>query len=181
MPESVTKPPASAEEKESVPPATMGEWPPTLDRLREEIDRIFDDFGRGTWRNPFQRKSFDVEPFWRRQLNWNGTPAVDIVEKDDAYELTAELPGMDEEDIDVHFSDGMLVIKGEKKEEKEEKKKDYYLSERHFGSFRRSFRVPEGVNTDGIDAQFRNGVLRIALPKTEQAKKEERKIAVKAA
>ena len=72
------------------------------------------------------------------------------------------------------------MIKGEKKAEKEEKKKDYHLSERHFGSFRRSFRVPEGVDGDKIAAEFKNGVLTLTLPKTEQAQKQERKIAVKA-
>ena len=110
----------------------------------------------------------------------SGVPAVDITEKDGAYEITAELPGMVEKDIDVQFSDGMLTIKGEKKEEKEEKKKDYHLSERHFGSFQRSFRVPEGVQPNEITAEFKNGVLSLTLPKSAQAKKTERKIAVKA-
>jgi HSP20 family protein len=87
---------------------------------------------------------------------------------------------MDEKDINIHFSDGMLAITGEKKQEKEEKKKDYYLSERHFGSFRRSFRVPDGVDTAKIAADFKNGVLTLSLPKSAQAKKKERKIAVKA-
>jgi len=110
----------------------------------------------------------------------SGVPAVDLAEKDGAYEITAELPGMEEKDIDVQFSDGMLTIKGEKREEKQEKKKDYHLSERHFGSFRRSFRVPEGVEPNKITAEFKNGVLSLTLPKSAQTKKKERKIAVKA-
>jgi HSP20 family protein len=173
------KPPARAKKAESTLPSAWRDWP-SLDRLHEEIDRMFGDFRRGTWPSPLAGKSFDVEPFWRREFNWSGVPAVDIAEKDDGYEITAELPGMDEKDIDVQLSNGMLVIKGEKKEEKEEKKKDYHISERRFGSFHRSFRVPEGVDADKIDAQFNKGVLKIALPKSEQAKKEERKIAVTA-
>ena len=108
-------------------------------------------------------------------------PAVDIAEKDKEYEITAELPGMDEKNIDVKFADGILTIKGEKTEEKEEKKKDYYLSERRFGSFQRSFQVPDGVDADKIDASFKNGVLTVILPKSAQAQKSEKKIAIKKA
>ena len=179
MAKTAVKSPAPPKKKETPLPSPSRELQP-LDRLREEIDRIFDDFRRGSWQNPFLRKSLDIEPFWRRELSWSGVPAVNIAEKDNALEITAELPGMEEKDIDVQFSDGMLVIKGEKKEEKEEKKKDYYLSERHFGSFHRSFRVPDGVDADKIDAQFKNGVLTVSLPKSAEAKKRERKIKVTA-
>jgi HSP20 family protein len=178
MAETEKSPPATSEEKQPTVPATGWEWPP-FERLRDEIDRAFDDFRRGSWLSPFSRKSLDLDPFWRRELSVSGVPAVDIAEKDSAYEITAELPGMEEKDIDVELSDGMLAIKGEKKEEKEEKKKDYYLSERRFGSFRRSFRVPESVDADKIEAQFQNGVLTLILPKSEKARKQERKIAVK--
>jgi HSP20 family protein len=104
-----------------------------------------------------------------------------VVNKEKAYEITAELPGMDESNIDVKVSDGTLTIKGEKKEEKEEKEKDYYLSERRYGSFQRAFAVPDGVDTDKIDAQFKNGVLTVTLPKTAEAQKSEKKIAIKKA
>ena len=70
---------------------------------------------------------FDIEPFWRGELTFGKTPAVDIVEKDKEYEITAELPGLDEKNVEVKFAEGFLTIKGEKREEKEEKKKDYYL------------------------------------------------------
>ena len=106
-------------------------------------------------------------------------PAVDIVEKDKDYEITAELPGMDESNIDVKFADGVLTIKGEKKEEREEKKKDYYVSERRYGSFQRSFPVPESVDANKIEAKFVNGVLTIKLPKSAEAQKNEKKIAIK--
>ena len=98
--------------------------------MRREVDRLFEDFQLGSWRSPFGRSLFDVQPFWRGEVGWGKAPAVDIVEKEKAYEITVELPGMDESNIDVKFSDGTLTIKGEKRDEKEEKKKDYYLSER---------------------------------------------------
>ena len=108
-------------------------------------------------------------------------PAVDVAETDKAYEITAELPGMDEKNIEVKFADGVLTIKGEKKDEKEEKKKDYYLSERSYGSFQRSFQVPDGVDTDKIEATFKNGILTVVLPKSTEAQKATKKIDVKAA
>jgi len=179
MAEAASKLPVSPEKKESPTPSPSPDWQP-LERLRDEVDRIFDDFRRGTWPNPFRHSSFDDERFWRQGLSWNTAPAVDIAEKDNAYEITAELPGIDEKNVEVQFSEGTLSIRGEKKDEKEEKKKDYYLSERRYGSFQRSFRVPDGVDADKIEAQFKNGVLTVTLPKTADAKKKERKITVTA-
>jgi HSP20 family protein len=121
---------------------------------------------------------FDIEPFWRGEISWGKAPAVDVVEKDKAYEITAELPGMEEKDIEVKFADGVLSVTGEKKEEKEEKKKDWYLSERRYGSFQRAFRVPEGVDADKIEATFKNGVLTVSLPKSPEAIKREKKIPI---
>jgi len=86
----------------------------------------------------------------------------------------------DEKNIEVKVADGILTIKGEKQEEKEEKKRGYYLQERHFGSFERSFEVPESVNPDKIDATFKNGVLTLTLPKKAEAQKPSKKIDVKA-
>ena len=80
--------------------------------------------------------------FWRRDLGFNVTPAMDIVEKDKAFEVTAELPGLDAKNIDLQLSDGMLTIKGEKQEEKEEKTKDRYVSERRYGSSAARCRSP---------------------------------------
>ena len=176
-----TKVPVKTDEKALVRATARSAWQP-FDGLRREIDRLFDDFDRGFWRSPFGRSVFDAEPFWPRQLaTWSTPPAVDIAEKDNAFEVTAELPGMDEKNIEVKLINGGLTIKGEKKEEKEEKKKDYYLSERHFGSFERSFTVPEGVDTDKIEASFNKGVLTIKLPKKAEAIKPEKKIEVKSA
>ena len=131
--------------------------------------------------SPFGRTVFDVEPFWRGEGSWGKAPVVDVVEKDQAYEVTAELPGLDENNVDVSFSDGVLSIKGEKKEETEEKKKDQYLSERRYGSFQRAFRLPDGIDADKIEATFKNGVLTVSLPKTPEAVQSARKIAIKKA
>jgi HSP20 family protein len=180
MAEAATKLPAGTQEQKVDRPT---EWRP-FESLRREVDRLFEDFGsfgRPSLRSPFGRSVFDVEPFWRGELSWGKAPAVDIADTEKAYEITAELPGMDESNIDVKFSDGTLTITGEKKDEKEEKKKDYYLSERRYGSFQRSFIVPDGVDADKIEANFKNGVLTVTLPKTAQAQKSEKKIAIKKA
>ena len=168
------------EKKATEPVSALQAWRP-LETLRREMDRLFEDFDRDSWRFPFRRSVFDIEPFWRRELKWGAAPAVDVVEKENAYEITAELPGMDEKNIEVKLADGGLTIKGEKQEEKEEKKKDYYLHERHFGSFERRFAVPENVDADKIEASFKKGVLTLKLPKKPEASKPEKKIEVKAA
>ena len=155
-------------------------WRP-FDSLRREVDRLFDDFQWGSLRSPFGRSVLDVEPFWRGEISWAKAPAVDVVEKDKAYEVTAELPGIEEKNIDVKFADGVLSIKGEKTEEKEDKGNDRYLSERRYGSFMRSFQVPEGVDTGKIEATFSKGVLNVKLPKSPEAQKSEKTISVKAA
>jgi HSP20 family protein len=181
MAEAATKLPVKTEEKPTERAAAVQPWRP-FESLRQEIDRLFEDFDPSSWRSPFFRRSlFGVEPFWRREVSWAGMPAVDIAESDKAYEVTAELPGMDEKNIEVKLTNGNLTIKGEKREEKEEKKKDYYLSERHFGSFERQFRVPEGVDVEKIEASFKKGVLTVTLPKRPEAQKPEKKINIKAA
>ena len=89
-------------------------------------------------------------------------PNIDVIDKKDELKLSAELPGMDEKDIDVQVSDGMLTLSGEKKHETEEGDKDgdYYMSERSFGSFKRTVRLPDGIDQDKIDAHFKNGLRR---------------------
>jgi HSP20 family protein len=90
------------------------------------------------------------------------------------------MPGMGEKDIEVKVADGVLTIKGEKQEEKEEKKKDYYPQERSFGAFERSFGLPEGVDADKIEANFKKGVLTVTLHKNPEAQKPAKKIEVQA-
>jgi len=155
---------------EKVPAHEPQAWQP-LQSLRREIDRIFDEFDRGFWRAPLHRPD----------VTFIAAPAVDVAETDKAYEITAELPGMDEKNVEVNVANGVLTIKGEKQEEKEEKKKDYYMRERSYGSFQRSFAVPEGVDADKVEATFKKGVLTVTLPKTAGAQKAEKKITVKPA
>ncbi len=178
MAEAATKVPVKAEKKAPERAPAPQPWRP-LESLHREVDRLFDAFDRDFWRSPF-RSAFEIAPLWQRELEF-AAPAVDIVEKDNAYVVTAELPGMDEKDIEVKLANGGLTIKGEKQEEKEEKRKGYHLHERHFGSFERCFTVPEGVDPDKIEASFKKGVLTVTLPKKPEAIKPEKKIEVKAA
>ena len=164
----VTKKPAE-------PALAADVWRP-FESLRKEVDRVFEDFGDGFWRQPF-RSLAGLERALTSKLATS--PAVDISETDKAYEITAELPGMDERNIEVNVANGGLTIKGEKKDEKEEKKKDYYLSERRYGSFERYFTLPESVDADKIEAAFKNGVLKVTLPKKPEAQKPTKKIEVK--
>ncbi len=108
-------------------------------RSRREVDRLFENFGASSLWRP--RRGLFEDPFFRRPMAGVNL-AVDIVEKDKAYELIADVPGFDEKNIEVKLSNGSLSIKGERKSEKEEKQKDYYLSEREFGSFERTFPCP---------------------------------------
>ena len=175
-----TKLPVKTDAKPAVP-APFGGWG-SLDTLRREIDQVFDSFGLGALRLPFARPALDIDAGLKRIAAWNLNPAVDVVEKEKEYEITAELPGLDEKDVEVRLANGTLTIRGEKKEEAEQQHgKDYYVSERRYGAFLRSFRVPEGVDAEKIDAQFARGVLTVRLPKTAQAQQSEKKIEVKAA
>lgn len=159
-------------------PALAGEpWGP-FELLRKEVDRLFEDFGGGFWRRPFAALAgFDRN--WPQKFV--AAPAVDVAETDKAYEITAELPGIDQKNVEVNVANGGITIKGEKKEETEERRKDYYVSERRYGSFERYFELPDGIETDKIEATFKNGVLKVTLPKTAEAQKAAKKIEVKAA
>ena len=172
MADKSSKAPAKREQLSSY----LSEWPP-FSSFRRELDRLFDDFSAVSGQRPGGMLS--AEPFWHGEFGLAQAPAVDIVEYDKSYQVTAELPGMEEKDIDVKFADGVLTIKGEKREESEEKKKDYYRSERRFGAFQRSFRVPDGVEPNKIEATVKNGVLTVLLPKSDDAKKREKKIEIK--
>jgi HSP20 family protein len=176
MAETATKLPTKTETKESAAPTA---WQP-FESLRQEMERMFEDFRADFGGSPFRRGRLSLEPFFKREWGRGLSPAVDIVDKDNAYEVTAELPGMSEKDIEVKVAGGMLTIKGEKSEEKEEKKKDVYVSERRYGSFQRSFSVPEDVDADKLEASVKNGVLTVTMPKSAEAKRKERKIAVTA-
>lgn len=147
-------------------------WHP-FESLRHEMDRLFDDFSAGFWRAPFRRPLIDLQQ--------TTTPPVDIVEKDNAYEVSADLPGFDEKNIEVKLVNGSLCIKGERKAEKEEKKEGYYHSEREFGAFERRFELPESVDSTKIEANLNKGVLTVTLPKKPEAQKPVKKIEIKPA
>lgn len=103
-------------------------------------------------------------------------PSLDLSETKNDIVVKAELPGIDTKDIDISLTNDVLSIKGEKKQEKEEKEEDYHFVERSYGSFTRSIRLPRDVQSDKISASYKNGVLKITLPKSEEAKKKEVKV-----
>jgi HSP20 family protein len=145
----------------------LWDWRP-FEALRRQLDRFFDEA-------PQLRRTGEFEPF-DRFMSWQGAPPVDFVERDNEFELTAELPGLDQKDVEVKVVNGALVMSGEKKVEREEKGEGRFFSERRYGSFKRSFRLPENVDPDKIAARFEKGVLTVTLPKGAQAKPEEKKI-----
>jgi HSP20 family protein len=165
----------------SLAASTPRAWHP-IEGLRQEVTRLIDDFGQGYWQ-PLRRSLFASGPLVRRALTWETgiAPPVDVMESEIAYEIMAEMPGMDERNIEVKVADGTLIIKGEKQGKREEKGREYYLRERNFGSFERSFTVPETVDTDKIEASFKSGVLTLILPKKPEAQKRAKKVEVKAA
>ncbi len=148
-------------------PAGRDEEHPLLS-LRHEMDRIFDDFFRG-----FSA----MEPFADRTGAF--APRLDVTETDKELKVRAELPGMDEKDVEVTLTPGTLTIRGEKKEEHEEKNGTYYRMERSFGSFSRSIPLPREVDQDKVSAAFKKGILTITLPKSGDTEERSRKIPVK--
>ncbi len=108
---------------------------------------------------------------WDRELSETNFPNVDIIEGKDGFHIKADMPGLDKKDIKVEVENGVLMISGEKKEEKTEKEKNrYYHYERTYGSFCRSFKLPDNVSSENVDAKYANGVLELMLKKTEVAK-----------
>lgn len=173
----MSKKKSEIEVRRETPPATVEGWPSMLS-LRNEIDRLFDDFGAGLWRHPLSRRVNSLLP---ASAEWALQPATELVECNGEYRVTAELPGMNAEDIDIKLSNGTITIRGEKSEEKKEEKDDYLVSERRYGEFQRSLSLPTGVDADAVSANFANGVLTVTLPKTPEAKQKERKVEVKSA
>lgn len=142
-------------------PAQMRANP--LMTLRDEMDRLFDNF--------FGRRMVDLDPFRRMGAAFASmgdiAPEVDVCETEGRIEITAELPGMDDKDVQVAVREGVLTISGRKTAERREEKADYHLNERSFGSFTRSFRLPDAADTDAITAEFDKGVLKVAVPKKD--------------
>ena len=142
-------------------------WRPfgELSSFRKEMDRLWDRFGGET---PLARTFGEV---------WS--PSVDISETKDSLVVKADLPGLVAKDVNVSIAGDVLTIKGEKKAEEEEKDEHYHCVERYSGSFQRVFQLPSGVKSDQIEATFDKGVLKVTLPKVEEAKKKEIEVKVK--
>ena len=143
-------------------------WNPVRDALglQNEMNFLFGDF-------------FGVDKRGDETNFIRWAPRVDIVEVNGTYELTADLPGLKKDDIKIEIHDNVLTLRGEKKLEEEKKDKNYRLCERYFGEFVRTFTLPENVNKDGIEAEFKDGVLTVAIPKVEKPKPKEIEVKVK--
>ncbi|MCE6967254.1 Hsp20/alpha crystallin family protein [Cereibacter sphaeroides] len=154
-------------------------WDP-LTRMRQQFERIFQDADWPDFRLPFRRPA---SAELSASLPWFGAslPAVDLVEREGEYEVRADLPGFDAHSIEVKLTDSILTIRADRSSERVEDKDDYHLRERESGMIRRSFRLPSGVATDAVTARYENGVLKVTMPKTAEAREKERKIEVQAA
>ena len=142
-----------------------------LDVFQREMNRLFDDFFKGAGLRPWAEDMEAIGAF---------SPQVNMTEDDKSITVSAELPGMEEKDIDISLSKDSLTIKGEKKEESEQKGKESYCMERSYGSFTRVLPIPRDVNTEKAEAAFKKGVLTITLPKLEREKQSQKKIKIKA-
>ena len=142
--------------------------------MRDDIDVAFDRMFQ-SW--PFRSGALDAGPF---AASDGGAvqPRVDMSEEDDKFEIVAEVPGVEEKDISLTIKDDLLTLKGEKKTERKEEKKNFYMKERSYGSFVRSFRLPDTVKADKVRAKFANGVVTIELPKDPKAATKEKRIPI---
>ena len=147
-----------------------GAWAP-LSTLRREMDRLFDEFGTSRWPVPgAMRLMAEMPP----------VPAMDLIEGEGSYEITVEIPGIDVKDVELKVTGDMLVLRGEKREESDRKDGGHHVSERRYGSFQRSLRLPPDAVSDRIEATSANGILKITLPKSETARAHEKKIEIRA-
>jgi HSP20 family protein len=129
---------------------------------RSEVRDIFEDAVEDFF------ESWGLEPRWQSEVAIS--PALDVAETDSEYKITAELPGMSRDDIDVTLEQGRLTISGTKEEEQKEEKENYVRTERSYGSFTRTVPLPATVDEENIEANFKDGVLSLRLPKTEEAR-----------
>ena len=163
-------------QSEKSSPRIPQQWEP-FERFRREMDRLFDDFTGGLLRGSL----FGPTPFRRAEGTFRTMPAVDVAETDKAYEIKAELPGLDEKNIEVKVDNGVLSIKGEKQEEKEEKEKDYYRRERSFGSFERPLLSYQTTSSLTKSRQpSKTAFCQWTLPKSAEGQQQAKKIEVKA-
>ncbi len=148
-------------------PAFISRWDPfrELSNVQDQVSRLFED-------SFLRRGSESSLSLW--------APEVDIHETQDALVLEADLPGLEEKDLDIRVENNMLTIRGERKFEKKVNEENYLRVERSYGSFCRSFSLPHTVNTEQVQADYRNGVLTVRLPKREEAKPKQIKVSVNA-
>lgn len=149
-------------------------WRPAMDlsRWERDMDRMMEDFfGR-------RMRSWWPEGWFKADKLEVRAPAVDLYEEKDDIVIKAEIPGMDKDNIEVNLTDHTLTIKGEKKKEEEVKEENYYRSERSYGSFVRTLELPKDVHADKVKASFKNGILEVRMPKTEEAKAKEIKVKI---
>jgi HSP20 family protein len=140
----------------------------------EEMEKRFEEW----FRRPFSLLGPSWFPKLRMAEMEEISPTVDIFEEGDDVVVKAELPGIKKEDIDVKLTDSSITISGEKKKEEKVEKKNYYRMERSYGSFTRTFSLPADVQTDKAKAEFKDGILQIRVPKTEEAKQKEKKVLI---
>ncbi len=152
-------------------PSKGPEPQPFFEQLQQEMEQLFDRF-RGY---PPVASALPRLGFGNSLL-----PAIDMAETEDTVEITADIPGINAEDLDVSLNGDVLVIKGEKSDERTENNKNYHMSERSYGSFHRQISLGFTPADDAIDGHFADGVLKVTIPKPDEAKTPNRKIAIKA-
>jgi HSP20 family protein len=148
------------------PARELTAFPASVLNMQREINRMFDDFFRSD-----SDESSLLTQAWR--------PAADITEEDDAYVAKVELPGVSKDDVKITMQDNVLHIRGEKKSEKKGKEDNFHRVERFYGTFQRSFTLPTSVKSDRIEAEYKDGILTITMPKAEEAKPKQIEVKVK--
>ena len=158
-------------DKQKTPSAETGTAANPLVALQRDINHVFEEF----WHK--------MESGWTGDGEGEGMfgPRTDVTETDESVDVSMELPGMTEQDIDISLSNDAMTIRGEKNIEHEEDRKGVYMCERSYGSFYRMIPLPAGIDADKADATFKNGVLTVSLPKTAQAQAKVKRVPVKAA
>ena len=136
-------------------------WTPqkNLNNFRHEFEDLFNSYGLDKF---FKNDEERLASTW--------SPAIDVLENKDNYVIEAELPGIDKKDVKIDITDDLLTIKGEKQTSKNQDSNNYYCTERVYGSFYRSFKLPNNVDGQNIKAEYKNGILKLSIPKTEAAK-----------
>jgi len=165
--------PSRRNRQQNRPPTETHEHP--IAALQDRMNRAFDSFfSSGPWRSGFD------DPFFGGLISRNGgfRPTVDVSENDGSITVTAELPGLTEDDVEVTLNENVLTLSGEKRQESEEEREDFRHVERSYGSFRRSFTLPNTIDPERVTAKFNKGVLTVNIARNDKAIANERRISV---